>query len=337
MDALELKEYIIEHDCVKGILESLECHSIRSYANEFRAGLPNGHNSTNISIKKDTLHVRIYAKDKQVKGDIITLVMHIQSSTFYNALKYIHKTLGLSFSLKAKDLKDKKPDPLAIFKRIKKRYGDNEIELQHYDLNILNNYVNLPNVFFLREGISAYTQNKYKIGFCPDNNRITIPHFYWCSDSDDIIGVMGRTIIPDYKILDIPKYFPLKAFPKSQNIYGLSHNYKEIQHAGMVVVFESEKSTMKMDSLQKQYSVSIGGHDISREQWKILIGLDVEIIIAFDTDISDEFIKEEIKNYKHIRQISYIKDKYNILGDKMSPIDGGKKKFDYLLKNKVIL
>ena len=136
-------------------------------------------------------------------------------------------------------------------------------------------------------------------------------------------------------MLDIPKYFPLKKFPKSMHIYGLQENYKTIQEENRVFVFESEKSTLKRHSRKDGTGVSIGSHCLSDEQVKILIGLNVQIIIAYDKDVSLYHIRSECERFYGVRNIYYIYDKYNLLEEKMSPADANNKIFNYLLKYRI--
>lgn len=334
--AHDLKTYIAsDNKLIHIILESLNCHSIREYSQEIRCGMPNRQNKTAVSIKKDSLSVSVYTNEETYRGDIYTLVMKIKDYTFFNATKYIHKVLGLRFTREYKK-EEKKVNPISVFTKILNK-THNEQELRHYNSSILNKYINLPNIWFLKENITPETQIKFNIGFCSDRNRITIPHRFWNGDENDYIGIMGRTILEDYDIIGIPKYFPLIPFPKSLNLYGLQENYSDIQDKGIVCVFEGEKSVLKMDSFGYGFSVAIGGHEISKEQISILLSLDVEICICLDTDIKEDFIKEQCDKFKMFRKTSYIYDKYDLLGKKMSPVDRGRKRFDYLLKYRVIL
>ena len=138
-----------------------------------------------------------------------------------------------------------------------------------------------------------------------------------------------------YEILGIPKYFGVIGYPKSMNLYGLYENYEEIQRRGKVVILEGEKSTLKLRSMGYPIGVALGGHEISREQIKILIGLNVDIIFALDKDIDKQVSIDMCKEFKGIRNAYYIDDKYDILGEKDAPVDKGLKVWQYLYKNKV--
>ena len=120
------------------------------------------------------------------------------------------------------------------------------------------------------------------------------------------------------------------------NLYGLWENKKTIQEKGYVVVFEAEKSVLKRDSLNDSTGVAVSGHEISDEQAKILIGLNCEIIIAFDKDIEIEHVRHCCEKFYGIRKVSYIWDKYDLLGKKDSPADAANKIYKYLFEYRIV-
>jgi len=193
-----------------------------------------------------------------------------------------------------------------------------------------------PHIEWIREGIMPWTCKEFNIGYSVNRKRIVVPHRYWSGDKNDYVGVMGRTVIKEWDMLDIPKYFPLKNFPKSMNIYGLQENYQAIQEAGYVVVYEAEKSTLKRHSRKDGTGVAVCCHDVSDEQVKILIGLNVDVVIAFDKGISIEHIRSTCDHFYGVRTVYYIFDKYDILKEKESPADATNKIFNYLLKYKTL-
>ena len=127
MTILQLKEYILENDKIKDILDDLGCHGFKEYNKEYRCGLPNHRSTNNVAINKETLSTKIFTPDNQtIRGDIATLVMTIKNISFPKANKYLHELFGLKYTFKKQDKEEEKIDPLAIFKRVKrKRYTVN--------------------------------------------------------------------------------------------------------------------------------------------------------------------------------------------------------------------
>ena len=264
--------------------------------------------------------------------------MHILNISFPESNKQIHNLLGLEYKfIKQKESVKTEIDPLRIFKKVKTRnnlFNVNDIEL--YSDDILRDYVQLPHIDWIRDGIMPWTCEKFNIGYSTEKKRIVIPIRHWCGEENEYLGIIGRTTVPEYSIFDIPKYFPLKPYSKSINIYGLQENYKSIQENQYCIVYEAEKSVLKRHSRKDETGVAIGSHSLSDEQVKILIGLDVSIIIAYDKDIPLNYIRSECERFYQTRNIYYIYDKYDLLKDKDSPADANNKIFNYLLKYKTL-
>jgi DNA primase len=115
----------------------------------------------------------------------------------------------------------------------------------------------------------------------------------------------------------------------------LFENYETIIENGYVIVYEAEKSVLKRHSLHDGTGVAVCTHSITNKQAEILISLNVDIIIAWDKDIGDNDIFKACKKFKGIRNVYYIKDTFNILGEKDSPADASNENFELLLKNKI--
>lgn len=341
MLADELLKYIYENDKVINILESIGCHHITSHSpKEFRCGLPNHTNRTMVAIKKsDSLKTTIYSVEETLRGNLFTLVMFIKKITFVEAIKYLHKELNLQYTgYNSKDY-IKKESPLDIFLKVKpkKSIKIDVQDLQFIDDEFISDYT--PNLYisWLKEGIISKTARKFNIGYDYNSKRIIIPHRYWCGEENEYIGIMGRTTLPTTycDLLNIPKYYPLKAYPKHINLYGLNENYKYIQEKGYVTVFEAEKSVLKRNSRLDETGVAVCSHDLSDEQVKILISLDVDILIAYDKDISLYHIRSQCEKFYPVRNVSYIFDKWDLLSVKDSPADASNKIYNFLLKHKV--
>lgn len=341
MTAIELIQYIIDQNLIQKILDDLDCHGFKEYSTEYRCGLPRHKSKTSVAIKKDTLKVKIFQSGGEIiRGDIITLVMHIKNISFVEANKYLHKLFGLKYQYKkTKNKQEDKIDPLEIFKKVKrKRKSVNINDIEVYDNTIIEEYTPLPHINWIREGILPFTCETFSIGYSFKKNRIVIPWHYWSGTENDIVGVMGRSILSSEQcdMLNIPKYLPLKAFPKSLHIYGLQQNYKSIQETGFCVVAESEKSVLKRHSRLDETVVALGSHSLSEEQIKIIIGLNVEIIIAMDEGIDINYIRSMCENFYGIRQVSYIFDKWGLLKDKEAPMDLPNKLYQFLFKHRII-
>ena len=61
----------------------------------------------------------------------------------------------------------------------------------------------------------------------------------------------------------------------------------------------------------------------------------MDIVIALDKDVGLNDIKKECEKFYGIRNVYYIYDKWNILGEKESPADRPNKQYEFMLKYKV--
>lgn len=338
INADELKEYIIENNCIEQILLSLECHGLREYRSEWRAALPQGNNKTAICVKKDSLSVTIRSSEENRHGDIFTLVMTIKNISFGKANKYIHKTLDLNYAY-SKDEKENKYDPLAIFKKVKRQRYMIDKDIPIYDETCMKEYIDLPYIDWVKEGILPFACKRFNIGYSYDRKRIVIPERKWDGDDNEYIGISGRTTIPNYEMFGIPKFLKLSnTYPKGINVYGLNENYKTIQEAGYCVVLEAQKSVLKRYSRKDGTAVAIGNCEFTEEQVRILISLNVEIVVALDEGIDINHIRKECDKFYPIRKVSYIYDKWDLIkkSSKDSPADMHNKIYHFLLKHRVI-
>jgi DNA primase len=203
----------------------------------------------------------------------------------------------------------------------------------------MKEYVDLPYIGWVKEGILPFACKRFNIGYSYDRKRIVIPERKWNGDDNEYIGISGRTTIPNYELFDIPKYFKLSnTYPKGLNVYGLNENYKTIQEAGYTVVMEAQKSVLKRYSRKDGTGTAIGNCEFTEEQVKILISLNVEICICFDEGISLQHIRKECEKFYKIRKVSYMYDRWGLLktGSKDSPADMDNKTFNFMFKHRII-
>lgn len=340
MDVISLKQYIYENKKIEYVLEKIGCHHIKYHPIKefYSCGNYNGDNIGAINIKNNEyLNVINYTREKDFddNSDIITLVQYNKQCSFVEAIKYLHSILNLDYVWKNKsEKKEEKIDPLAIFKRIKcskRRIDVSEIQTLNEDL--LNDYIPLLHIDWLREGITERTRKKFGLTYSYKRKRVIIPMRYWLTG--ELLGINARTTVENYEELGIKKYFLTPSYQKSLNLYGLYENYDAIQEAGYVVIYESEKSVLKRDSLNDSTGVALSGHSISDEQARVLIGLNVEIIIALDKDISIEETRHICEKFYRIRPVSYIYDKWDLLSAKDSSADANNKIYNFLFKHRI--
>lgn len=359
LKAQELKEYLSnDFSKIEKVLESIGCHKIwQSSRDEVRCAPPEGDNKTSISVKMEGLSVRHYSKGIEMSGDIFTLIEHLKGYNFTEAIRYVKSLFGIGNSRGGVAVQAE--NPLAILKKHKSRRNFlslEEIEVEEFPSTIVNRYVRLPHHELVKEGIMPQTQELFSVSYDDRMDRIVFPHFSYKS-KDIVVGITGRTLATPQEMedFDIPKYWNyIKGYKKTYNLYGFSHAIEYILKHKKVVIFEAEKSTLKCftNNRNEGYAVSVGGHELSDVQVRILLRYtppDTEIIIAFDKDVmttpvkdiegneitGEQYIINTCKKLSKYRKTSYIFDKYDLLDIKDSPIDKGVKVYNYLEKHRI--
>ena len=157
MDAIDLKQYIIENNKIIDILEHIGCHKITDRGNEIRCALPNHNNATSVRIKKDTLYIRSFDDTFNMSGDIYSFIMQLNNVSFNESIRKIAHILNIEFNYKKRTTvpKSNKTDVLHIFKKIESKvnsnsYRDEEIEIfnEHPE-----EYIFLPHISWIKESI----------------------------------------------------------------------------------------------------------------------------------------------------------------------------------------
>ena len=199
-------------------------------------------------------------------------------------------------------------------------------------------------ISWIKEGISEEAMKKFQIGYHEYLNGITIPAF---DNQGHLIGVRIRFLNPDSKV----KYMPLKvrfeymSFPTGKFLYGVAQNKEAIQRIEKVIIFEGEKSVLKVEDYfpGMNFSVATFGKRIGFDHLNTLVKLGVkEAILAYDKDYTtnEEFVekfneyKEIAKTLKGYMNVSVVMDHNNDLQYQDSPADRGKEVFEKLINNR---
>lgn len=350
MNSNQLKDYLREDiERIERVLEAIGISDVWRTGSELRGAPPNSRNHTAVSVNCDTLYCKHYSAEV-FRGDIFQLIQHFRKEDFSSSFRFVLSLFGLS----GKFVKEEKKDPLAMFKQIRKKNhiitNLNEIEVPKFGLETLEDFAILPHLNLFYEGITTQTQEIFKVGYDPINDRIIFPHFSY-DDINAIVGLTGRTLRSPEEMeqFKIPKYWNyIKGYMKMYNLYGFSHSLPYIIENNMLIIFEAEKSVQKQWSMTRNqgFSASVGGHELSQVQVQIILQntpADVEVVIAFDRDVQDmkdddgkpigeEFLINTCNKISKYRKTSYTWDTYDLLGEKDSPIDKGVRVWNHLLK-----
>lgn len=326
----DLKKYLSENsDEIIKILELSNFYSISFFNNnQIRCAYYEGGNPTSVLINCDE-NLNCIVFSKEIKGDLFSLLEAHNNWTFPQTLDFILKTVNFK--------SENKFSFPYIFGGFYKRIKTNKTLSNSIPLSFLDNFANYPNVRFLQDHISLATQYKFNIRYDTTTNRIIVP---WFDTKGNLVGISGR-----YNFINLgshPKWKTLKNFSKGNYLYGLYENKKEIIESDFLLIGESEKFVMQLDSYGYHNAVALGNCNITEKQARIIKSLPVKkVVIALDEGINSEHILNQcaklqngiFNNTKEIWSIYDINHKILPKGSKASPTDFGKEKFEFLLKN----
>ena len=329
----EVKAKLLEQpESIRNILDTFGFEKIRVNHREIRCAFEHGTNPTAVVIRlqdNDNLFVKDYERNYSL--DLINYLVKSKNIPFKDVMNVIKQELHL--------------DSIYNYKRTKSLFGgiynnigrsNGEISVTTYPEEILEQYGNTPNLLWLQDGISLSTQCKWGVGFDVASQRITLPIR---TSTGEILAIKGRLNGEPAEFE--PKYLYIVNGPMSQTLFGYSENYSSL-YEGNILVVESEKSVLKMDSWGYNNVVALGSNSLSTTQAKLLMSLNPKsVTFLLDKSLTLENTKRNanlLNTFCTMRQleIKYWNWEGNItLDDKAAPCDDSKEELEYILENEI--
>lgn len=237
---------------------------------------------------------------------------------------------------------------LERFIRVRK-YGN---QLSEYNRNIIDTLPPLYPQAWIDEGISEETMEKYQIRYYERCNQTVIPCF---DDEARLVGVRVRNWDKDR--VEQAKYMPLVTldgqcykFNTNQVFYGINYNKPEIERTGKVIIVESEKAVMKLDTYMGRHNIALGmyGSNLGIQRRNQLLKMGVNTVsYVVDNDFigqDDEFfeqwrekIRHFIKLWDGFCRVEIVWDNLGLLGPKENATDRTKEVWEQLWENREII
>ena len=346
MDAKQVLLHITEQDVIN-ILYKLGS-DISDRSNEeyliFNTSVCHGGENYKLYYYKNTKSFYCYSGCGAIR-DIFDLIKQSLNISFEESVKYVIDELGLNtkvarrgFPKKRNTIKQQSLNDIVLetLPPIEKQY-------------LYYAYPDIPVIQWLKDNISKQAMKTFNIRYCTKSNSAIIPHF---NIKNETVGVRVRAFNQE-EIENYGKYHPLYyggegyAHPLGKNLYGIHKTKEAIKKYKKVVIGESEKFVLQMETYYKENNISVAicGSTFSKFQAKMLLDLGVEeFIFALDKEyetIEDESIYLK-KIYKKVKilldnniKVTLIWDEINgLLGYKDSPTDKGKATYEKLVKNR---
>jgi DNA primase len=329
----EVKEKLLEQpESIEHILDTFGFHKIRINGKEIRCAREENSNPTAIVIRlvnNENLLVKDYELNTVL--DLINYLIKIKNASFKDVMNAIKQELHLDSIY---NYKKRVGLFNGIYDKISRSNG--EISVTTYPEEILKQYRQIPNLLWLKDGISLSTQRKWGIGYDVESQRITMPIR---TSTGEIMAIKGRA---NFELDEFtPKYLYIVNGPMSQTLFGYSENYSSL-YENEILVVESEKSVLILDSWGYNNVVALGSNSLSTTQAKLLMSLNPKrVTFLLDKSLPLENTKRNadlLKTFCTMRQIEirYWSWTDNItLDEKSAPCDDTKEEFEYILKHEI--
>lgn len=329
----EIKAKLLEDSSsIEHILDTFGFDKIRSNYREIRCAFEPGMNPTAVVIRlqnNENLFVKDY--ERNYSYDLINYLIKAKNVEFKDVMNAIKQELRLDsiYNYKRK---------VGLFGGLydKLSRSNSEISVTTYPEEILIPYGNTPNTLWLQDGISLSTQQKWGVGYDVISQRITLPIR---TSTGEVMAVKGRC---NYEPEEFePKYLYLIQGPMSQTLFGYSENYSSL-YEGDVIIVESEKSVLILDSWGYNNVVALGSNSLSPAQAKLIMSLNPKsVTFMLDKSLKLKNTRTNIDILKSFCVMRQLEIRYwdwteNItLDDKSAPCDDTRDEFEYIYKNEV--
>ena len=337
-----------DRDLTVKVLEEIGCHNIIKYfgENEIRCALPDGDTNTSVKVVlNEYMSSFVFSRsgfEDYKKYDIISLVMFVKKCKFDEAIKFLCSITGVTFD--GEFIEYKEFNIIKSIEKQKKKITKKERIITHDKLNngFLKMFSKKVINEWVEEGIPDFIQSKYNVLLDEKDMRYVIPIY---DENWNLVTAKGRTYMPNYKQLGIPKYWYYKSIGAGNNdiLYGLNFNLESIKQHNEIILFEGEKSVMKADYYGYDWSASVGKCGINPNLVKKILSLHIKnVVIAFDKDVEYKTVVKEAKKLSLFLNVYIIIDFDNLLGkrkidgkdNKNAPVDCGKEVWKTLYDKK---
>lgn len=259
-------------------------------------------------------------------GSIIDAIMIKLGSSYSEAVKYISRFTGTTFSTEKVEV-----DKLKLwYDNLMSQYRNNPVGGETHDIK---KYSPHYSEMFAKDNIDMITQEFFDIRVTDDQDRVCIP-WKW---NGDVVGMLGRYNgeIPHGYLY---KYLSIIRFKKSDYLYGYDQNKEFINHYKTVFIAEAEKSVQQSFNFGLRLTIAVGSSNISENQIKRLKEIGVQtIILAFDEGLDYRHLYDTATKVKEqlgcvVKVIMDVDGDYLTKGSKLSPFDLGGRFFNLMDK-----
>lgn len=254
-------------------------------------------------------------------GGIIGYLMGYENLSFEDAVAKAAKLAKIDLSKMCSS------ESIAFLKKVRSAMNKRQQVYQHPILqeSDYSQYIQIPVTEWLDEGIDQKVITLFDIRVDEYKNRIVYP----VRDiQGKLINVKARTRYRNYKEMHIPKYINYYPIGVMDYFQSLDRTLPFVKEKREIIIFESIKSTMKAFGWGFKNCVSAEKHTLTPEQISLLLKLNVNVVLAFDSDVSywQRDVRDNVNTLRRLTNTYLIEDKKELLGGadaKNAPVDCG--------------
>lgn len=265
-------------------------------------------------------------------GGIIGYLMDYEGMCFESAVEKAAKLANMDLSKMCKS------NTVSWLKKLRMLALKRDNDFSHDILpeSELKKYKKEPVWEWLNEDITQEVMDLFEVMVDTWQNRIIYPVY---DIHGNLINIKARTRYPNYKKLKIPKYINYYPIGVMDYFQGLNITLKHVKEKREIIIFESVKSVMKAYGWGYKNCASAEKHTLTKEQIDLLVKLKVNVVFAYDSDISyrQNDVKQNIDKLKRVTNVYVIEDRNKLLGGitaKNAPVDCGKDIWSRLYESK---
>lgn len=265
-------------------------------------------------------------------GRTIGYLMTFEKMKFDDAVEKAAKLANLDLSKMCHS------KTISFLKRIKTMLMKPKDSYEHPELDDkeLLKYHNQAVQEWLDEGIQQDVMDLFGVLVDTWGNRIVYPVY---DIYGKLINIKGRTRYKNFKQMKIPKYINYFEVGVMDYFQGLNITLSHVVESNEIIIFESIKSVMKAYGWGYKNCASAEKHMLTDEQIDLLVKLRVNVVFAYDSEISywDKEVKDNIDKLKRVTNVYIIEDRKKLLGGpqtKNAPVDCGKEIWEELYSQK---
>lgn len=257
-----------------------------------------------------------------------TYVQHKLNCSFKEALHFLVKFCkveGYDLSIDLKQGQDYKKDIGIINKFAGKEKLNTFQEVSEKDLEVMKDF---RIDYFDKLGFTKETQDYFEVGFDAQKKRMVLPIR---NESNELIGVTGRTIEKDFKEKKIQKWLHYKGSQLTTTFYNINKALQPAKEKGSIIIVEGPKDVMWLYQNGFPNVVALLRNDFSQAQKVILLKNFYTVYLMLDGDqggiAGKASILEKIKGYFNIFDVQLPQGK--------DPDDLTKEQLQDLIKNAI--